>query len=58
MLKCDFSVVKDTEVQTIITQPGKKRTGFLKAKELQPQISQLSSAVYLFSGLDSQPYRD
>lgn len=38
VLKCGFSVVKETEVQMIITQLGKGRVSFPKAKELQHEI--------------------
>lgn len=38
MLKCGFSVVRETEVQIIINQLGKGRVSFLKAKELQHEL--------------------
>lgn len=38
VLKCGFAVFKETEVQMIITQLGKGRVGFLKAKDLQHEL--------------------
>lgn len=61
MLKCGFSVIKETEVQTIITLLEKGRMGselLLTARNCRPPGIQLSSVFLLFSGLGKQAYRD